>query len=192
MSQFITHICPHHTPFQPLPFPAEPKQFVSFISYLFEARYAPSTIVNTVSAVAFANKLFQGEDPRKHFLVNKMLEGSKRLGHSPDPRQPITLNILHKLLSSVPTITSSNHFCTLYSAMLLIAFHALLRVGEFTVRSNSSQGPHTIQTSNCSVIFRADVPHALQITIESFKHSKGRPFTLFISPFTNSTPPNLS
>jgi len=70
--------------------------------------------------------------------------------------------------------------------MLLTAFHALLRVGEFTVRSHSHQGPHTIQTSNCSVLFRAGAPHALQITIESCKHSKGRSFTLTIP---SSQPP---
>jgi len=52
---------------------------------LTEARYAPSTIVTTVSAVAFANKLVQGEDPRKHFLVNKMLKAPRNWDTRPIP-----------------------------------------------------------------------------------------------------------
>lgn len=170
----------------PLPFPVKPPSLISFICHLHNTSYAPSTILTFISAISFVNKLYNAHDPRQNFLINKMLEGAKKIGHTPDCRQPITLNILHKIIAAVPIIQHSTHNIALYKAMFLTAFHAFLRVGEITVRSLNDQHSHTLQVSDCQVLFKGTQVASVQLTLKTWKHSKGQP--CFISvPANHST-----
>lgn len=120
-----------------------------------------------------------------HFLVQKMLEGARRLGHQPDTRQPITLSVLHKLIRVIPAITHIQPQRALLKAMFLLAFHGFLRVGEFTVRSHNTPSPNTLQVQDCSVQFRKKQVSAIALLLRNSKHNQAKPFHITI-PATGS------
>ena len=66
--------------------------------------------------------------------------------------------------------------------MYLLAFHALLHVGEFTYSKHK-------QVSNVKFIYKnAPVPVAFELFISGYKHSQGRTTTLLIEQDTESCP----
>lgn len=168
------------TPHSCWPYPATISQVISFITHLFSSNYAPSTVATMVSAVAFVNKLYQAPNPLHHFLIIKMLEGGRKAGARPDTRQPITLPLLHKLTASLPIFLSDQYLIILLKAMFLTAFHAFLRVGEFTVRSKRGAPGHTLQAADCSVHFTSGRPSSVSLRLTSYKHSQSTPTTITI------------
>lgn len=68
--------------------------------------------------------------------------------------------------------------------MFLLAFYAFLRVSEFTSVGSSGQHALALRQVTCTAV--KDVP-ALFIRFDSFKHSKGRPFTLQINQTENGS-----
>ncbi len=144
-----------------------------------------------VSAIAFVNKLYGAHDPHQHFLVIKMLEGTRKLGNKVDTRQPITLAILHKIISSLPIILHDPIAITILKAMFLLAFHAFLRVGEFTVRTTHGPNTNTIQAADCTVNFKAQQVNSVSIILRNSKHNQARPFHITIpANFSNNCPAN--
>lgn len=114
-----------------------------------------------------------------------MLEGSRKLNHKTDTRKPITLDILHKLTTAAHIIHHDQYNISLLKAMFLLAFHAFLRVGEITVRSNKSLDPNTIRAEDCIVMFRHGQPSSLNITLRNSKHNQNKTFHISI-PTTNT------
>jgi len=182
---FITHTRQANLSSQQ-PFPASVPAIISYITHLFSLNYAPATITTFVSAIAFANKLHNSFDPHKHFLIIKMLEGSRKMGHTADTRQPITLAILHRLTAAVPIIHHTPFNISLLRAMFLLAFHALLRVGEITVRSQTSNDTNTLQAADCSITLKGGQVVAANLTLRNSKHNKAKPFHITI-PATNTS-----
>jgi len=133
-----------------------------------------------VSPIAFANKLYHAPNPLNHFLIIKMLEGSRKAGHQPDTRQPITLSILHRLTAALPAAFHDPFITSLLKAMFLTAFHAFLRVGEFTVRSQWDDASHTLQAADCAVNFTSGRPTSVSLTLTTSKHNQSRPFHITI------------
>lgn len=83
-----------------------------------------------ISAIAFYHKLKGFKDPRKNFLINKALHGLKRTrGLVKDSRCPITLSVLEKIVSVLPSICSSLYEVKLFTCAFNLAYYALLRVG---------------------------------------------------------------
>ena len=66
-----------------------------------------------------------------------MLQGSKKISKSVDIRLPITLPILRKLISAADAIFCSKYERICFKAMCVLAFNALLRVGEMTDSKNN-------------------------------------------------------
>ena len=81
---------------------------------------------------------------------------------------PITLPILHKLISISHNISTSAYETFLVSAKFSLMFHAFLQIGKVT------SSPHNIQFSQLAI--------SNQITLQfnSFKHHTGPPFSLHI------------
>lgn len=104
-----------------------------------------------------------------------MLEGGRKAGARPDTRQPITLNLLHKLTAALPIVLTDQYLITLFRAMFLTAFHAFLRVGEFTIRSKGELHTHTLQASDCTVNFTAGRPSSVSLKLNSSKHKQSTP-----------------
>jgi hypothetical protein len=104
---------------------------------------AYSTISSYLAGISFKCKLLCTIDCTKYFLVRKLLEGVKRSRKSIDQRLPITEDILGKLISSSSYVCSSNFETYLFCAAFSLAYHAFLRVGEFT-RNKSFNIHHII------------------------------------------------
>ena len=61
-----------------------------------------------------------------------MLKGFNKVGFRLDGRLPITLPILHKLISVAPYLDGSPYQICQFQAMYSIAYFAFLRIGEMT------------------------------------------------------------
>ena len=147
----------------------------SFIAHLHLQGFKASSIRSTVAGLSYFHVMLNLLDPAKHSIIKSLLKGSSKLCDSPDIRLPITREILNSMLDVIERIIPSSYDRILYRSMLTLAFHALLRIGEFTVRGNMSN--HTLKVQNIKFIQCARKPVELQVTIPHFKHSK-RPVTL--------------
>ena len=143
---------------------------ICFVSYLFSSGKASTSIATYLAALACYFKITNTPDLSNHFLVKKMLRGAKRLASSSDVRQPITLDVLEKLLVAVQYVAISGYQTHLYRAMFLLAFYAFLRVGEVTVRSGPN--PNLLLFNNVS--FRKTKTLSLILTMTNFKHNLGK------------------
>lgn len=163
-------------------FPASTEKIMLFISHMFSSGLAPSSMQTYTAAVCFFNKLLGGHDYSGSFVIQRMLKGALRKSNPATPRAPITTDILHKLLTFIPTYYST-YDSSLYQAMFSLAFHAFLRVGEFTIRAQSSPDNKIVQFSDIAFPVLSDKSHALQLTLRFFKGNTAcTPFTLLIQP----------
>ena len=109
-----------------------------FISFVYQNGRSANTVNTYMGALSFVFKIQGISDLTSHCLIKKMLCGARRLSASPDMRRPITLPVLKQLLDALPFVTYSFDQQQLFSAMLLLAFHVFLRIGEITVRSKDN------------------------------------------------------
>lgn len=122
-----------------------------FIAHMSLKGLAYSTISSYLAGISFKCKLLCTNDCTKYFLVRKLLEGVKRSRKSIDQRLPITQDILKKLISSSSFVCSSNFETFLFCAAFSLAYHAFLRVGEFT-RNNANNIHHIIGIKDIQII----------------------------------------
>jgi hypothetical protein len=106
---------------------------ILFIAFLHGRGFAPSSI---------GNQLLEGVHLTSSSLVTKALVGCRKLSPFSDPRLPITLDILHQLLQSLPRITSDPYLLLLLSAMFVLAFHPCLCIGEVTLYMPETSDDH--------------------------------------------------
>ena len=99
-----------------------------------------------------------------------MLKGTSKLKQTNDTRKPITIDILQTLVKSLKQSNFNKYAQKLYKAMLLIAFYALLRIGEFTVKQKNPL--HTLNLQDISIENNKSDTYTLQILMRHFKHSK--------------------
>lgn len=109
-----------------------------FIAHLSLKGLAHATISSYISGIGFKCKLLGVSDNTQNFLIRNLLEGIKRSNHSKDCRLPITKHILEKLIKTTSLVCSSNFEAILFSTAFSVAYHAFLRVGEFTLSSNQT------------------------------------------------------
>ena len=74
-----------------------------------------------------------------------MLKGVTTKHKDPDIWLPVTREILHQMCEALPLILSDYYMVQLYKSMLTLAFHALLRPGEF------SYSPHVVRIEHIFV-----------------------------------------
>lgn len=135
---------------------------VRFIAYLHDNKYAASSIISAVSAVAFVHKIMQVCDPSQSFIIKKIIQGCKKQGACADRRLPITVDILSDINRASEHTISSQFSRIRFQAMCSLAFYALLRIGEITATANN------IQLADVQM---SDV--LIQITFVKYKHSQG-------------------
>ena len=117
-------------------FPIKPFQLAQFIAFQSEAGYKGSSIQTQISGITFLQRIMGFENPADNFLVKKLLVSAHKTAQSPDKRLPITIPILRSLLLSLPQVVGTPFEVKLYKAMFLLAFFALLRVGEMATKLN--------------------------------------------------------
>ena len=138
LNQFLSSV------FQSVDFslPISPTILALYVAFLFDRKYAPSTVNTYVSAISYSHKLYGLPDPSKAFLIVQMLKGYGKVGFRLDSRLPLTLPILHRLIQAAAVVINSPDHAALFMAMCSLAFYAFLRVGEITVvSSNKSNVP---------------------------------------------------
>ena len=128
-----------------------------FISFLSLRQLACSTIKSYLSAISYVHKLKGFNDPTKSFLIDKLLTALSRQQPS-DIRLPITRPILHHLIRSLTFSNSSAFQSLLFSAMFLVAFYGLFRIGELASKSTRF-APTVVQYSNLTFLFRQGQLH---------------------------------
>lgn len=154
--------------------PISPPNLALFIAYMFDNRYAPSTVTTYVSALGYSHKLSGFPDPSRAFFIIQMLKGYGKIGARLDSRLPITLPILHRILAAASRFSSSKYQICQFQAMCLIAFYAFLRVGEMT--STTGLGPQPLQIHQIvQLVNDSNSIVSLKITFQDFKHSYNQP-----------------
>ena len=122
------------------PFPIAPYTLALFIAFMYDKKYAPSTVSSYVSALGYSHKFLGLADPTKAFFIIQILKGYGKIGSRLDSRLPITLPVLNRILESSAQLTITHYQSLQFRAMCSIAFFAFLRIGEITY--NSSKDAH--------------------------------------------------
>ncbi len=110
-------------------------------------------------------------DPTSHYMVKHALIGARKARPQLDTRSPLTLDILKSMIDTLPSCGWSDYLSLTFQAMLSLAFHAYLPLGEITSSDNNLQLSH--------VTFS---PQGIAIDFTKFKHHVGDPITLTIPP----------
>ena len=84
------------------------------------------------SALSFPHRLAGWPDPTKSEMVKFALHRYSKLYPSQDPRLPITLPILERIITAFNYMFSVCYQQKLIQAMYALSFLAALRVGEIT------------------------------------------------------------
>lgn len=98
-------------------------------------KYSYSTISGHVSAISYICKLNSWTDNTKQFVIKSLLEGLRRTRKSHDARRPVTKETLIKLIKALGHVCRSQYETILFSAAFSLAYIALLRISEFTVKN---------------------------------------------------------
>ena len=94
-------------------------------------------------------------------------------------RAPVTLQILHKIIRSLPSVFPSHESC-LFASAFSLAFFAFLRICELTADTSTDVGAHTIFINDLSLKF-SNNKYELHLKICSSKaDQRGTSTTLVI------------
>ena len=115
---------------------------LEFVSYLSLAELAPATIQLYFSGVRAHLHWHNLPSFKDSFVIKLILKGVSAKFSEPDIRLPVTRKILHDMCSVLPLVVQDFYLVMLYRSMLTLAFHGLLRPGEFTY------SPHVVRIEN--------------------------------------------
>ena len=137
-----------------------------FVSDLHRQGLQPSSIASHLSALGHFQKMSGFKDSTKHFLVQKLVTGARRLSPGSQVRLPITSGVLQGLVAALKVSESTKYCRLLLHAMFTTAFHAFLRIGEIAPKTVKGQG-EVVQLSDIS--WQQDAQCVL--TLHKFKNS---------------------
>ena len=159
--------------------PISPSVIALFIAYLFDLKYAPSTVNTYVSAIGYSRRLSGFPDPTRVFYIVQILKGYGKTGFRLDSRLPITLSILNRIIEASSHIAGAQYQICQFKAMCSLAFFAFLRIGELTMITSNNQ---PLQMHQLSHIYDTNNQiTGIKLTFENFKHNYNqRPFSLEI------------
>ena len=120
--------------------PPHLNDLVSYVADLSLRGISAATVRMYLSGIGYKCKIMNTADVTQNFIVNKMVEGIKRLHSRSDARAPITLDILQRIIKILPVICKSSYETELFTAAYITAYFGFLRVGEIVVSSNASVG----------------------------------------------------
>ena len=105
----------------------------TFVAYLSLKMRAYRTVNCYLSAINFRCKSMGHPGFSQNFIVQKMLEGLKRLNKPGDTRLPITEELLFRIIDKLPNICSSTFETHLFSSAFSLAYYGFFRVGELVL-----------------------------------------------------------
>ena len=160
-----------------------PATLALFVAYLFNRRYASSTVNTYVSALGYFHHLAGLRDPTKTFYISEMLKGYGKIGYKLDSRLPITLPTLVHIMKISDNVCVSQYETFMFKAMCAMAFFAFLRIGEITVSKRDSVNGNLLQLDQvCRQPSGKVNVVSLIITFTSYKHNYNQnPFSLVLT-----------
>ena len=153
----------------PSSLPVSRDHIALYLAALKKEGLAPSSIRSALSVIAWKHKLAGLPDPTKDFLLSRVMEGLRRARlHPPNRVLPITVDILHRLLDTLPDSRCGPYDVSLMRAFFLLAYHGAFRVGELC---ESGTLAHTIRVED---VFsgRGEDGASFELRLSSFKFSK--------------------
>ena len=144
---------------------------------------SPNTIQTKLSAISFIHRIQDISEPVSSNLVHQTMIAIRKGNICTDVRLPITITLLDRLCRSLQETCLSHYHRIMYNSMFLLAFFALLRVGEFTI---SQAG--VLNNLQLSQIHYHCEDNSLGITFTHFKHSNGRVHTIRIDSLIDNCP----
>ena len=103
-------------------FPTTLPMFCLFIAYLYDLKYAASTVHTYVLALSYSHKPSGYPDPSKAFVVVQILKSYGKLNARLHSRLPITIPILHKLLRCASLLPLTKYQILMFEATCSIQF----------------------------------------------------------------------
>lgn len=88
-----------------------------YIAHCYQQGLAASTTRTHISALSFTFQLGGYQDLTQNFLIKKQLQGFSKVRPTIDNRLPITPDILARIVSALPSATSSAFISTLLHAI---------------------------------------------------------------------------
>ena len=161
--------------------PPNPGHIALFVAHLYDSGLTASTITTKLSSLSFYFKLIGVEDVIQSFIVQKALNGVRKLSPSGDLRLPVTIPILETLIANTGHVTSNYDESLLLKAMLTLSFYCFLRPGEVTDSENN------LPFSSLKLF--AD---HLEVTFFKYKHMSGPPTTIHVAKQPNVTCPVMA
>ena len=141
-----------------------------FIAYLSSRSYAPSTVRSYISALGHINQLKRGAGFSDNIICKKLLDGLDKSNPARKPRDPITLDILHKLIDSTSFILHDTYTICLYKALFSSMFYMCTRVGE--VANSHGNCNNILQLSDISLRTPPKSSPYFVVSFSKFKHNK--------------------
>lgn len=145
-------------------FPIHSATLLRFVSFLFHQGYAYASISVMLSAISYIHKARKLDDPCDIQVKNALL-GAKNLSPPQKGSLPVHIETLEDISNLADGVLPNSFTLLLFRAMTILAYFALLRVGEFTFSK------HTLRYED--IVLTQDT---ITINFQSFKHSKGKPF----------------
>ena len=154
-----------------------------FVTYLYVyQKLAPGTIRTYLSGISFTHKMKNISDPVLAPPVSKLLHSLTNAHSGKDARLPITRPLLKKLIKASDSLQFNPYDLALYKCMFLLAWHACLRLSEFTT---STGNLHCINFANlCMNRDEHGVLDSYCLEFTSFKHKMGHYPALSIKPYS--------
>lgn len=106
----------------------------AFIVHCFESHNLKiATIRKLLAGIQFHARLHNPNYPSIFSTpaIRLLLKGIEKSAQRPDQRLPITLNLLHRLISSLSNSSFCEYVNILLEAVFLSAFYGFMRLGEF-------------------------------------------------------------
>lgn len=155
----------------PVSLPLSTIDICNFIGFLFEKQYSSSSIASHVSALSYIHKIVNAPDPTQTFIVRKLLKGCHKLLPSQDARLPITLSIMHKILSALVFTVPNASNRVLLQSLFLLCFNAFLRLGEVVTKKVSDKD-RVLQVQDITFMGDKNNPSAVQLVLRYHKSQK--------------------
>ena len=161
-------------------------EVVLLIAFMSKKSYSHSTVRTYISAISYFHKLHGYQDPTAYFVVSKVLEGYRRdTGGRHDTRQPITLDVLRRILPVLDQVCTSNYEARLFRAAFSLAFFGFMRIGEITVSSKMSSRSSVLHRSDVS-IRTLDGKQILEVVLRKSKNNQCGPPQIITIPATGN------
>ena len=89
-----------------LPLPVTP--VTKYVAFLYAKGYKHATILTMLSVIAFVHHIRGLQSPTDYFIVKKVMAGVKVTRKSADPRKPISLDMLVRMLNVVENVVPTH------------------------------------------------------------------------------------